>query len=235
MKRKISQVVMVALGLCYSLSSFAADYSFPTIMTTGRAELAVQPDMATVSVQVEEKAKTTQAVKESVDKAVTNFMTRLTKQGTKKTEIESTNLFISPQYQYEKSGKKTLVGYQGRREVTVTVNKIGQLNPILDTALQSGMNQVNRIQLGVHNREQYVQQARMAAIKDAQKKAQALADGFNSQLGKVWEIQYNNSSVAPMRQQSLLLREAKVSANDSYADQTITIRDSVDVTYRINP
>ncbi|MGO1297384.1 MAG: oxidative stress defense protein [Vibrio sp.] len=235
MKRKISQVVMVALGLCYSLSSFAADYSFPTIMTTGRAELAVQPDLATLSVQVEEKAKTTQAVKESVDKAVTNFMTRLTKQGTKKTEIESTNLFISPQYQYEKSGKKTLVGYQGRREVTVTVNKIGQLNPILDTALQSGMNQVNRIQLGVHNREQYVQQARMAAIKDAQKKAQALADGFNSQLGKVWEIQYNNSSVAPMRQQSLLLREAKVSANDSYADQTITIRDSVDVTYRINP
>lgn len=235
MKSKIGQVALVSLGLCYSLSSFAADYTFPTLMTTGRAELAVKPDMATLSVQIEEEGKTTQAVKASVDKAVTQFMTRLTQQGIQKKDIEGSNLFISPQYQYQKSGEKTLVGYQGRREVTVTVRKIKTLNPVLDTALKSGMNQVNRIQLGVHNREHYVQKARTAAIKDAQKKAQALASGFNSQLGKVWEIHYNNAQVSPVRPQSVMLREAKVSANDSYADQTITIRDSVDVTYKIHP
>lgn len=234
MQNRIGRVLVMGIGLFYSLASFAAEYDFPTIVTTGRAEISVKPDMATMSVQVVEKGKTAQDVKTSVDKAVTNFMTKLTKQGISKKDIESSNLIVSAQYQYEQSGKKQLTGYQGRREVTITVNRINQLNPLLDMALQAGMNQVNRIQLGVHNRDHYVEQARAEAMKDAQHKAQVLATGFHSQLGQVWQIRYNNASVSPVRQQHVMLREAKVSANDSYADQTMTISDSVDVTYRMD-
>lgn len=108
---------------------------------------------------------------------------------------------------------------------------LDNLNSYLDLALDSGINQVDNIQLKVKDQGQYQQAARMAAIKDAQSKAASLAKGFDQKLGKVWRIEYRQPMNQPVMMRNMAM-DSKVESN-SYQDSVITIRDRVDVTYQI--
>ncbi len=74
--------------------------------------------------------------------------------------------------------------------------ELAQLNEYLDLALNIGINQVDNIQLQVQDQAKYQMQARLAAIEDAQKKAELLAEGFGKKLGAIWQVRYNNHSVS---------------------------------------
>jgi uncharacterized protein YggE len=108
---------------------------------------------------------------------------------------------------------------------------LDKLNNYLDLALESGINQVDNIQLKVKDQGQYQEAARMAAIKDAQSKASSLAKGFEQQLGNVWRIEYRQQMNQPVVMRAMAM-DSKAESN-SYQDSVITIRDRVDVTYRI--
>ncbi|KOO11730.1 hypothetical protein AKJ18_27620, partial [Vibrio xuii] len=103
------------------------------------------PDMAEFSVRVVETTMTAEQAKESVDKVVSDFLSQLKKQGVHADNINSSNLYLSPQYHYPKDGKPELVGYRASRTVSVTVNDLKNLNQYLDTALNAGINQVDNI------------------------------------------------------------------------------------------
>ncbi len=124
-----------------------------------------------------------------------------------------------------------MVGYRASRTVTVQVMDLENLNNYLDLALESGINQVDNIQLKVKDQGQYQEAARMAAIKDAQSKAASLAKGFDQNLGKVWRIEYRQPMNQPVVMRSMAM-DSKMESN-SYQDSVITIRDRVDVTYQI--
>ncbi len=71
------------------------------------------------------------------------------------------------------------------------VKKLDQLNVLLDGALAAGLNEINSVQFGVANPQQYRDEARSQAIKNATEQANLLAKGFNVQLGPVYSINYN--------------------------------------------
>lgn len=151
--------------------------------------------------------------------------------GLSKDNITSSNLYLAPQYHYPKSGKAELVGYRASRSINVTVTNLAELNQYLDMAIQTGINQVDDIQLKVSNQAEYQQKARMAAIKDAQESAASLASGFGKQLGDIWRVNYNHNYPAPVLMRSMAM-DSKQSAN-SYQDSTMVIRDQVDVIYKL--
>ena len=153
-------------------------------------------------------------------------------QGVEGESITSSNLYISPQYHYPKNGKPELVGYRASRTINVTVNNLDKLNQYLDTALNAGINQVDNIQLQVKDPGKYQDQARMAAIKDANNKADFLAEGFDKEIKGVWRIDYNMPSSQPVLMRSMAM-DAKTESN-TYQDSTIVIRDRVDVIYQLD-
>ncbi|MCG9574788.1 oxidative stress defense protein [Vibrio tubiashii] len=230
---KAIPTVVAALSL--SLSSFgvlANSPDFPHLSTTGYGEVIAKPDMAEFSVKVVESTMTAEQAKQSVDKVVRTFLDALNKEGVEKQDVTSSNLYITPQYHYPKDGKPELVGYRASRSVTVTVEDLADLNQYLDLALNSGINQVDNIQLKVKDQAKYQQQARMAAIKDANSKAEFLAEGFGKELNGVWRIDYNMPGNQPVLLRSMAM-DARSESN-SYQDSTIVIRDSVDVIYKID-
>lgn len=230
---KAIPTVVAALSL--SLSSFgvlANSPDFPHLATTGYGEVIAKPDMAEFSVKVVESTMTAEQAKQSVDKVVRTFLDALNTEGVEKQDVTSSNLYITPQYHYPKDGKPELVGYRASRSVTVTVEDLADLNQYLDLALNSGINQVDNIQLKVKDQAKYQQQARMAAIKDANSKAEFLAEGFGKELNGVWRIDYNMSGYQPVLKRSMAM-DARSESN-SYQDSTIVIRDSVDVIYKID-
>ncbi|AYV21774.1 oxidative stress defense protein [Vibrio mediterranei] len=229
MKRSFALgTLVVAL---FATPVFASQPDFPHISTTGYGEIEATPDMAEFSVRVVQSQMNADQAKQGVDSVVDKFLSGLMSEGIEKKDIQSSNLYLSPQYHYPEKGKPELVGYRASRTVTVQVMDLENLNNYLDLALESGINQVDNIQLKVKDQGQYQEAARMAAIKDAQSKAASLAKGFDQNLGKVWRIEYRQPMNQPVVMRSMAM-DSKMESN-SYQDSVITIRDRVDVTYQI--
>ncbi|MBW3694074.1 oxidative stress defense protein [Vibrio sp. T187] len=224
--------VLIALVSTFSFNAFADAPNFPHISTTGYGEVVATPDMATFSVKVVESTMTAEQAKATVDNVVSSFLTKLNSAGVDSSNINSSNLYLAPQYHYPKAGKPELVGYRASRNVTVQVDDLSKLNQYLDVALSEGINQIENIQLQVKDQAKYQQQARSEAIKDANQKAKSLAEGFDRELGQVWRIDYNVQSVQPVLMRSMAM-DARTEAS-TYQDSTIRIRDRVDVIYQLD-
>ncbi|MGF1911158.1 oxidative stress defense protein [Vibrio kasasachensis] len=224
-------LALIALSSSVSFGVMANELSFPHLSTAGYGEVVAKPDMAEFSVKVVETTMTAEQAKQSVDKAVAVFLTTLEQQGVDAEDITSTNLYLAPQYHYPKKGQPELVGYRASRSITVTVEELAKLNRYLDTALTSGINQIDNITLKVKDEAKYQQKARMAAIDDAKSKAESLAQGFGQELGHVWQINYNSHSAKPVLMRAMSM-DMKTESN-GYQDSTIVIRDRVDVVFRL--
>ncbi|NUW68606.1 oxidative stress defense protein [Vibrio coralliilyticus] len=229
---KIVSSLAIAVSGLVSIGAYADTPNFPHLATTGYGEVVAKPDMAKFTVRVVETTMTAEQAKQTVDKVVTDFLTELKEQGMSADNITSSNLYISPQYHYPKNGKPELVGYRASRTVNVTVDELVNLNQYLDIALNSGINQVENIQLKVKDQAKYQEQARQAAIKDANSKAESLASGFGKDINGVWRIDYNMPSSQPVLMRSMAM-DAKTESN-TYQDSTIVIRDRVDVIYQLD-
>lgn len=223
--------VMLGLGLLGTSGMASADISVPHLETTGSGEITVQPDMAVFSVAVEEVKPTAQAAKQAADQAVTAFVERLLAQGLERSQIQSANISLQPQYTYPKNNAPQLKGYRASRTITVTVNELDNLNMYLDSALGDGINRINAIELKVRDEKAFQEQARQAAIQDAISKAESLAKGFGEKLDGVWQISYQSNQPRP-----IMMRMAMDSPNEAamtYQDAQIIIRDQVAVTFKL--
>ncbi len=220
-----------AMTLAISPCAFAVD--FPHLTTTGYGEVVAKPDMASFSVSVVESTMTAEQAKSKVDEVVARFISSLKQAGVLDTEISSSNLYLTPQYHYPKDEKPELVGYRASRNISVAVKDLTKLNQYLEVALADGINQIDNIELKVKDEATYQEQARQAAIKDANQKARSLAKGFNKQLKDVWEIRYDNPSSQPVLLKSMRMDNSSVESS-GYQDASITIRDRVEVVYKLD-
>ncbi len=230
------KVITTVFALMLSSVSWmlqAQEFDFPHLSTSGYGEVIATPDMAQFSVKVVEVTMNAEQAKENADSIVTSFIKRLNEVGVSDTQITSSNLYLTPQYHYPKSGKPELVGYRASRTVSVEVTDLSKLNQYLDIALEEKINQIDDIQLKVRNEDKYQQQARTAAIKDAEKKAKLLANGFSRKLDSIWRIEYNSPVRKPMLMKASALSD-NYSVSHSYQDSTLVIRDSVNVVYKLD-
>ncbi|WP_428774111.1 oxidative stress defense protein [Vibrio sp.] len=229
---KLFSIVTLSLATLFSTAGFAESYNFPHIVTTGFGEVIAKPDQAKFIVRAVETADSSEAVKQAVDKSVSGFIDQLKQSGVSADDITGSNLFLAPQYKYERDQAPELVGYRASRTVTVIVNDLAKLNQYLDMALAKGINQVDSVQLMVKDEQAFQKQARQAAIKDAMTKAAELAEGFGKQLDQVWRIDYNTPLAQPVFARSSMM-DAK-SQSESYQDSTMVIKDRVDVVYKLS-
>nr|WP_047045466.1 oxidative stress defense protein [Vibrio mexicanus] len=227
-----SPLVLTVMSLSVPATVMAQSPEFPHIATTGYGEVVATPDMAVFKVKVVETTLTAEQAKQTVDRTIDGFLASLKAAGVSNDSIKSSNLSIAPQYHYPKKGQPELVGYRASRSVTVTVQELAKLNSYLDIALKQGINQVDSIELKVKDQAKYQDRARLAAIKDANYKASALAEGFERQLGDVWKINYNMQHSQPVMMRAMAMDAATES--NSYQDSTLIIRDRVDVIYQLD-
>lgn len=232
-----STIAAVISGLILSASlaapTLAAEVNFPHLETIGSSNIVAEADMADVNVEVIIKAETAQAAKKQSDIAVAKFIERLQKAGVSRELIQSANINLHPQYHYEKGQPNKLIGYSANRRVTVTVNDLSELNSILDTALEQGINRINHIALKSSKEAQYIKQARLAAIKDAQQKAAELAEGFGEELNGVWQIRYFDQRPVQPIMMRMNAESDSYNVAKSYQQGQVTIQDRVEVTYRL--
>ncbi len=170
-----------------------------SVNATGKAYLT--PDIAYIYIGVQtENADAAEAVAENNTKSL-KVVNAIKAFEIEARDIQTTNFSIFPQQQYDPQGKLTGVIYMVNNVVYVTLRDIETVGEVIDAAVTAGANTINSIQFDVEDKAEALSNARKAAVADARKQAEELADAAGVSLGTVQSMSsYTSGMPIPMNE-----------------------------------
>ncbi|MBK5073475.1 oxidative stress defense protein [Budviciaceae bacterium CWB-B4] len=235
---KLKALAMAAVVAMLPMTMQAAELpDGPHIVTSGTGTIEVQPDMATLLIEVKVSDKDAAVAKKQNDERVAKYMEFLEKNGIAKADIDAANIQTRLEYNYPNSNdsSKVVKDYAAVRQVKVTVRQLDKLNTLLDGALSAGLNEIRDVTLGVAKDDTYRNEVRKKAVENAKVQAEELAKDFGVKLGPVFSIRYRAANPMPVPMMRAYKSDA-VSASgidQTYQQQSISFNDQVDVVFDI--
>ena len=169
-----------------------------TVAVTGSGEVSASPDMARVTLGIESRKPTMAEARSEVSATVDRVLALTRSLRIDPKLVDSTRLQVSPDYAWnEKDRKQVLQGYVVGRQVEVTVKDLDQLGPLLEKAVDAGVNQVGDPQLDSSRRKELEREAMARAVQDAKLNADTLATAAGAKLGAVRTLN-GQSNAMPM-------------------------------------
>lgn len=160
----------------------------PLVVTeTGKATIV--PDIAKVSLGIEEQGQTLKQVQNAVNTKSKNLTDSLKKLGIDEKDIKTINYNVSPEYDYSRSPYR-INGYRVSTNYEVKVTNFESINEVLTVATSSGANVVGNISFEINEttKEEVLNTAREEAVKKAKSKAEGLAKASGITLGKIINV-----------------------------------------------
>jgi uncharacterized protein YggE len=213
----------------------SADTIQRTIITSGQGKVSVMPDLAELNMQLQATNKDGNKAKQEVDEQFNRLLRGLARLGIPKGDVIAPNLQLAPHYDYT-SQKRKLMGYRAIRNITVLINNLEQLDQVMNTGLNEGIDQMGNINLKVANEISYKTQARQRAIDQSKSIARELARAYDARLGPIVKINYQGSDVQYPR--SLIKgQQSAAMMSDSepgiYLHDNITFNDQINVVFEL--
>jgi len=179
------------------LTVHAGDEARPrTVSVTGNGEVSAEPDMAYITLGVEARKPTMAEARAEVAKTVDRVLALTRDLRIDPKYVNATRLQVQPEYSWnEKDRKRLLLGYLVSRQVQVELRDLEQLGPLLERAVDAGVNQVGDPVLDSSRRKSLEREAMSKAVADARLNAETLAGAAGAKLGPVRTL--NGSASAP--------------------------------------
>lgn len=144
-----------------------------TLNVEGRATRT--PDIAEVSGGVVTSAPTAAAAMAENAAKMNAVVNAVRKAGIADRDIQTAGLNLAPQYRYDNNQPPVLTGYQATNTVNLRIRKIADTGKLLDALVGVGANQINGPTFRVDDSESALDEARQAAVKTAQARAELYA------------------------------------------------------------
>lgn len=179
------------------------------IVVSGQGTANAKPNIALASIGVETTAPNlTDAASQNTTK-MSAVLEKLKSLGIADKDIQTVDYSVVPIQNQNRPDSNTppaITGYRVSNQARVTIRKIDDVGKVLDQAIAAGANRVYGVSFSIDDPATFQQQARAAAIKDAQAKAAQLAQNAGLQLGPVLSITEGSTGPRPL-----------LAAADSYA------------------
>ena len=143
--------------------------------------------------------------------------------------MKTSGYALNPQYRYPQGGKPEIVGYTATNIVRIKTAKLDEVGKMIDTAMQAGANNINRLAFTLKDEEG----ARLDALKQAAAKAKAKAEAIAASLGlkvvRIASITEGERSFQPVFRQAPMARgELAAAAAPTPIEQgTVDVRSTV--------
>ena len=169
-----------------------------SVHVTGLGSVTAEPDIATLYLGVSVEKETVEAAREEAASAMTAVIDALKDNDIADRDIQTENFSIYPQYDYTEEGR-VLRGYRVNNTVNTKVRALDNLSDIIDDATTAGGDivVVNSIQFMIEDPTPLQAQARALAVKNAEAKAQTLAEAGGVTLGKPITITETSYAAGP--------------------------------------
>jgi uncharacterized protein YggE len=167
----------------------AQEKSMSSITVVGEGMIAARPDLAVVSLGVVSQAGRAADALAQNSKAMTSVIASVKEAGIEARDIETSQIGLRPQYSYPPQGTREapkLVAYEASNNVSIRLRAFDKLGELLDRLVVSGANQIRNIELTIAEPGLLRDKARAAAMKDALRKAEILADAAGVRIVRLF-------------------------------------------------
>jgi uncharacterized protein len=177
----------------------AADAMFQatTLNLSAYGEVKAEPDQAVVTLGVQTDAPTAAEAMRLNAERMARIVAALKRAGVPEREIQTSNLSLGAQYQYEERQPPKLIGYQASNQVTITVSDLARLGATIDATVTAGANQVQGISFALKNPEAAMNQARLLAVQALQAKAQLYATATGHRVSRLVSLTEGGGYAVP--------------------------------------
>lgn len=193
-------VLALALAAAIPMTSHAQPTEHPAaqqgtlLSIQATAEASRAPDVASLSTGVVTQAADANAAMRENAARMDKVMAALRAAGIAGRDIQTSGINLNPQYRYVENQPPAIVGYQASNNVNVKVRKLDALGKVLDALVAQGANQINGPSFEIDKPEAALEEARIAAIRKAQKQAQTYADTLGLKIKRIVSISEGDST-----------------------------------------
>jgi hypothetical protein len=200
MKKKILSLLSVGLILltvaCTSVTA-GDNTEKPQISVTGSGVVFVIPDLAYINVGVRSLGDSVSEALDENNAAAQAIKDMLIDKGVSEGDIQTSNLYVYPQNDYDYVGEGSRTYYSVENNVYVTVRDLENMGMILDAVAESGANSIYGINFDIEDDSEAKSSARKLAVESAKAQAVELAQAAGVQLGDLVSISSSYSSATP--------------------------------------
>jgi uncharacterized protein len=204
-----------------------------TVSVNGEGEVTAAPDQATIQLGVRTQAETAAEALEENNQRMQALLNTLREAGVAAADMQTSDMSIWPQYRHSPNGTSSVTGYEVSNAVSVTVRDLENFGAILDAAVRAGGNQVNGISFGFSDPTALLNQAREAAMVNAQAKAARLAELAGVRLGTVVTISETGAMPPPIMVRAAQEAMADAAVPIEAGESAVNVM--VQVTYELVP
>jgi uncharacterized protein YggE len=212
-----------------------------TITVAGSGTVVGEPDKARVQLTVQKSNPAMERARADAVAVVEKFLALTKKLGIDPKKVRTTSSFVNPEYRWdEKNNRQVLIGYMVQRQLEVEVNDLDKLGPLIEGAVDAGVNNVSPPMLDSSKRRDLNRQALAAASKDAEANARAIAETLGVKLGALRELTAGDATPPPPRPMPMMMKmEAAVAADargaETYSPGSLEFEARVDATFDVVP
>ncbi len=199
MKRILTVVLSALMVVALATTAFAATAAAPTVTVSATAKIAVEPDIAYVSLGVRTENASSKTAKQQNTAAMTKVLDALKKAGVAEKDIQTSSLSMYTNYSWDNAGNRKVNGYTVSNTVSITVRDLDKVGDIVDAAMNAGANQFNNVSFAVEDEEEYYVKVLGEATKKAKKRAAAIASASGMTLGSAISLSSTGASYDPYR------------------------------------
>jgi uncharacterized protein YggE len=163
--------------------------SLTKVMVSGDSIVQAQPDTAILNISVVTQARAAlDAQQQNANKsdAVVRALKSAAGSGA---EIKTSGYSLQPQRVYKENQPPSIVGYEARNSVTVTLADLTKVGSVIDAASQAGANDVGGISFTLRKDQPAHDQALADATREAVSKAQVIARALGGRVVRIIEVQ----------------------------------------------
>lgn len=239
--RETLKIAVIALALAAPLAAQAPrptgsdwkDLEPPILTVAGTGQARVAPDVATVRLGVLAQGATAREAQDRVNRSGQAILDAIRKAGIPAERIQTIGLSLTPQYAQGRPDQgPRITGYQASNTVTVRVEDLAKVGPVIDAGLAAGANNLDGVDFGLKDDSAARATALTDAVRSARTKAEALARALRVKLVEILEVAEGGVSVSPppspFRGRVALAAEAiattPVSAGEVGVEASVTIR-----------
>jgi uncharacterized protein YggE len=209
----------------------------PVLVVTGNGEVLATPDEAFVRLGIVRQAPAAQSAQDQASAVAQQILNEIRKLGVMPEQIQTARLILSPVYaprSPESRDAPRIVAYNASNTVTVRLENLSLIGPVIDAGLKAGANQLEGVQFGLRNELPSRQQALKQAVNEARSKAEAMAEALRINLGEVLEVS-EGGSVSPKFDMAVASRTFEAAAPQTpVSPGQIQVFANVTIRYRIS-
>jgi uncharacterized protein YggE len=182
----------------------AAQDNPPTLSANGDATENAAPDIAIVTLGVLTQADTARAALDGNNAEMEKVIQSIRAESIADKDISTSGFSVGPVYAQEgvspsPNQPPKIVGYQVSNQVRVVIRELNKAGSVLDKVVTAGSNQATSISFDIDDRKAIVDKAIAAAIADATRRAELMAEAAGVRLVRILNVNANEGGGPIMR------------------------------------